>query len=222
MNKKSVSIVGHEQLGIRVFKNGIQNSANLIDVIERVAGGSQSGQCLWQPAQVGLYTNDFDSRKCFDWKPTRKFAEEIKSKDKEFYDVFEILESSIKSCVADFCSPYGLGLGYMEVMNIIKYYEGQYFNPHTDDGATYISTVSSVAYLNDNYEGGGLYFDVFDIEIKPEAGDVIVFPSTFIYKHTAMEVKEGLKYSIVTMFDYNRHAFLKQTHRAKDECYTKI
>ena len=60
MDNKSVSIVGHEQLGIRVFKNSIQNSANLIDTIERVAGGKQSGQCLWQPAQVGLYTNDFD------------------------------------------------------------------------------------------------------------------------------------------------------------------
>ena len=222
MGDKSAVVVGHEQLGIRIYKNGIENSADLIKTIEHIAGGSYSGECLWRPGQVGLYADDFNQRKCFDWKPTRDFAESIKNDNPEFYEVFNLIENSIKSCVAQFCAPYGLKLGYMEVMNIIKYYEGQYFNPHTDDGATYLSTVSSVAYLNDDYDGGGLYFDVFDIEIKPDAGDVVVFPSTFIYRHTAMEVTNGIKYSIVTMFDYNRYAFLKQTHRAKNELQTEI
>ena len=58
-------------------------------------------------------------------------------------------------------------------------------------------------YLNDEYEGGELFFPYFDLKFKPEAGDIVLFPSTFIWAHAALPVESGLKYSAVTMFDYN-------------------
>jgi hypothetical protein len=60
-----------------------------------------------------------------------------------------------------------------------------------------------VIYLNDDYEGGELWFPYLDIKFKPQAGDIILFPSTFIYAHSSLKVTSGTKYSAVTMFDYN-------------------
>ena len=62
--------------------------------------------------------------------------------------------------------------------------------------------LSSVGYLNDNYEGGELFFDKLNLKIKPKAGDLYLFPSAYIYSHAAMPVISGTKYSIVTMLDY--------------------
>jgi predicted 2-oxoglutarate/Fe(II)-dependent dioxygenase YbiX len=64
--------------------------------------------------------------------------------------------------------------------------------------------VSLVAYINDDYEGGELSFRLQNLKIKPEAGDLFIFPSTFMYPHKAEVVTSGIKYSIVTMLDYNK------------------
>ena len=91
----------------------------------------------------------------------------------------------------------------MEAINFVRYGECQHFAVHTDHGFSYTCTVSSVIYLNDDYEGGELYFPYLNITLKPEAGDIVMFPSTYIYAHASMPVKSGIKYSAVTMFDYN-------------------
>ena len=91
----------------------------------------------------------------------------------------------------------------MEAVNFVKYSAGEHFGSHSDHGHSYVCTVSSVAYLNDGYEGGELYFEHLGKKIKPEFGDIVIFPSTFIYKHAALQVTSGIKYSAVTMFDYN-------------------
>jgi hypothetical protein len=63
--------------------------------------------------------------------------------------------------------------------------------------------VSSLAYLNDDYEGGELYFPHLGFKIKPKAGDIIFFPSNYIYSHGSAPIISGNKYVAVTMFDYN-------------------
>ena len=97
-------------------------------------------------------------------------------------------------------------MNYMEAINFVKYGPKQHFAVHADHGFSYICTVSSIVYLNDNYEGGELWFPYLDLKIKPSAGDMIFFPSTYIYAHASLPVSEGIKYSAVTMFDYNDDA----------------
>jgi hypothetical protein len=60
-----------------------------------------------------------------------------------------------------------------------------------------IPVLSIVAVLNDDYEGGEfIMFD--DYEIKFKAGDLIVFPSVFLYPHLVKPVKKGVRYSFVS------------------------
>jgi prolyl 4-hydroxylase len=106
-------------------------------------------------------------------------------------------------CMADYQMRYNLNMQYMEAINYVRYTPGQHFQVHADHGFSYTCTVSSVMYLNDDYEGGELWFPYLDLTFKAEAGDIVLFPSTYIFAHAAKPVISGTKYSAVTMFDYN-------------------
>ena len=95
-------------------------------------------------------------------------------------------------------------LKYWEAFNFIKYGPGQHFMEHHDHGYSYNCTLSLVAYVNDDYEGGELFFRLQGLNIKAQAGDLYIFPSNFMYPHQAMPVNSGTKYSIVTMLDYSK------------------
>jgi hypothetical protein len=41
------------------------------------------------------------------------------------------------------------------------------------------------------------------LSIKPKAGDIAVFPSTYIYEHASQDMISGVKYAVVIMTDYN-------------------
>ena len=86
---------------------------------------------------------------------------------------------------------------------------------HADDGDPYRCTVSSVGYPNDNYEGGELFFKLFNIKYKPTAGDFVICPSAYSYAHSSEPVtNDGIKYSFVIMSDRNEFA-----HRADSPAY---
>jgi len=93
--------------------------------------------------------------------------------------------------------------GYTD-LRFNRYSEGQSMAKHHDhihdifDGEIKgIPILSIVGVLNDNYEGGE--FIMFDnYEIKFKAGDLIIFPSVFLYPHLVKPVKKGTRYSFVS------------------------
>ena len=85
-----------------------------------------------------------------------------------------------------------------------RYKKGQIMSKHQDHiqslftgDIRVIPILSIVAVLNDNYEGGEfIMFDDYEIKFKP--GDLIVFPSVFLYPHLVKPVKKGVRYSFVS------------------------
>ena len=60
-----------------------------------------------------------------------------------------------------------------------------------------IPTLAILGVLNDNYDGGE--FKMFEDTIyKLKTGDVIIFPSIFLYPHKVLPVKKGKRYSYVS------------------------
>lgn len=56
---------------------------------------------------------------------------------------------------------------------------------------------STVIYLNDDYEGGEIYFPKLSYIYKPKAGDIILFPcSTDEYLHGVLPVRGSNRYTI--------------------------
>ena len=80
---------------------------------------------------------------------------------------------------------------------LLSYGPGDYFSKHTDEIPEQLRRISGVYYVNDDYEGGELYFTEFDLTFKPKANDYLLFPSIWSYMHIAMPVTEGTKNAIV-------------------------
>ena len=60
-----------------------------------------------------------------------------------------------------------------------------------------IPTLSIVGLLNEDYEGGELImFDNYEIKLKQ--GDLMIFPSNFLYPHKVEPIKKGVRYSYVS------------------------
>lgn len=155
----------------------------------------------WNEALVGYSQKpDPSYRNCWDFKIYDQMAAQQKG---TIADIYNQTSSITKACVDHYTQGYNIKLDYMEAINFVKYGPGEHFYFHSDHGFSYVCTVSTVTYLNDDYEGGELEFNKLGFKIKPEAGDIIVFPSTFIYSHASLPVTSGTKYSAVTMFDYN-------------------
>jgi predicted 2-oxoglutarate/Fe(II)-dependent dioxygenase YbiX len=58
-------------------------------------------------------------------------------------------------------------------------------------------TNSTIIYLNDDYEGGEIYFPEFDFEYKPKRGDAILFPcDKNEFRHGVKEVTKGKRMTI--------------------------
>jgi predicted 2-oxoglutarate/Fe(II)-dependent dioxygenase YbiX len=62
-------------------------------------------------------------------------------------------------------------------------------------GFNYIVDYGSIIYLNEDYEGGELFFPKYNIHMKPQPGTLIFFPSTNMYAHGVTEVTDGVRYT---------------------------
>jgi len=186
--------------GVWVYKNQINK-----EIIDKVEGFLQlyPSEYKWSEALVGYAQKVPQYRDCLDFKIQKHESVEPSESRKSLNNIWKYAYEMQIAAVNDYCSLYSLQMNYWEAMNFVKYEHGQHFQEHADHGFSYIATVSLVAYPNDDYEGGELYFPKIDLLIKPEAGDLVIFPSTYLFSHRAMPVKSGIKYSIVTMLDYN-------------------
>jgi len=59
-----------------------------------------------------------------------------------------------------------------------------------------VPIVSIVANLNEDYEGAEFYCRERKIELK--TGDILMFPSNFMYPHEVTETTKGVRYSFVS------------------------
>ena len=189
--------------GIYVYKNALNKDLNLVERLENVMSNNTHEYFKWSEAQVGDYETRKDYRDCVDFKVRKQDFFNPKFAFSDLRSIYFDIDDRLQECVKHYSSLYNLSLEYQEAVNFVKYGKGQHFGVHSDHGFSYVCTVSTVMYLNDNYTGGGLHFPFIGYTYKPEEGDIVLFPSNFLYAHAALPVEEGVKYSAVTMFDYN-------------------
>jgi len=69
---------------------------------------------------------------------------------------------------------------------------------HTDQKTDPSIRYATIAYINDDYEGGSLFFQKLGIEIKPKKGTLLFFPGTEEYEHGVRHVEgEKIRYVLV-------------------------
>lgn len=190
--------------GIWVYHNTVKPELDIVNRIESVLGDN-SNPYGWQEAFVGYRQRMPEYRDCVDFKFKKTdIANDPSEASKLLQGIWQDCYDAQNPAVQDYCQKFNIhNLRYWEAFNYIRYGEGQHFQEHHDHGFSYNCTVSLVTYLNDDYEGGEIYFRLQGLDYKPKAGDTVLFPSNFMYPHTAKVVTKGIKYSLVTMLDYS-------------------
>ena len=157
----------------------------------------------WHPSEVvntETYTDELNLyRKCEDSGLGRGVLD---SDNEEKKELFLKTEAWINDPLKDFIAMYQVEETVGGPFVYIKYEKSDNFGHHIDDGKRYPRTVSISAYLNDDYTGGELEFKHFNLTIKPQKGDIVVFSSSFPYMHKVHPVIDGTRYAIVNWYRY--------------------
>ena len=126
---------------------------------------------------------------------------------------------------------YKLALTNSTDVQVLEYKNGYYYKKHADDSSELINKdgntigfktvapqrkISTVLFatsfkenINDNYSfnGGELVFNyLYDkneelIKIRPDMGDLVIFPSNPIFSHEILKVNEGYRLTLVQWHD---------------------
>jgi hypothetical protein len=219
--------------GIVVYRDVFKSDLDLKSRLESIVATGNKEGIGWNEAYTGYGAKNLKYRDCSDFKVKYNSDKSLtlnynnirendqKDIHKDIINLWQDAYSVQQDPVNDYINMFGLApLKYWESFNFIQYNPSQHFQIHSDHGYSYTCVLSSVGYLNDDYEGGELYFDKLNLKIKPKAGDLYLFPSSYIYSHAAMPVTSGTKYSIVTMLDYLETAHTPE-YREIESKYSK-
>lgn len=98
-----------------------------------------------------------------------------------------------------------------------KWSVGGFASPHSDnsdhDGnptSFQINKYVGILYLNEDYEGGNLYFPEHDIEFKPTPYSFITFPGGVENVHGVREITAGTRYTMVSFWDFKESEYSEE------------
>jgi hypothetical protein len=208
----NVSFVDDPRLGIMVYHNALPEELRLVERLENTIGDSSTKPYMWMEALVGHSEKIPEYRNCYDCKMSSKLVDTAPPEFAELKNIWNDTVSRLVPCLNHYQQMHNIKMDYMEAINYVRYNEGEHFSYHADHGFSYVCTISSIMYLNDGYEGGELAFSKLGIQLEPQYGDIVIFPSTYIYTHASLPVRSGTKYSAVTMFDYNDNNHIKENN----------
>jgi hypothetical protein len=158
----------------------------------------------WEPAQVlddkREAAVNYNARTCY-----VKFINETQLSchpHDPIRRLYESLEAGIAPMVEDFRAMYNVPRLKSYNWQITRYERGGSFHNHVDDCFEFQRVLSVSALLNDDYTGGDLYFQHFNLPIKREAGKIVLFSSGFQNMHRVDPVVTGTRYAAVRWYNY--------------------
>jgi hypothetical protein len=99
---------------------------------------------------------------------------------------------------------------YADTVQLVYWKQGMFMQPHADnanpDGSEHgmpWRCFSSVCYLNDDYDGGELYFTALDKYIKPKAGMLVAFTGGFHHEHAVLKISGNDRYTMPAFYSYD-------------------
>lgn len=179
------------------FKDAISEPGRLIDFIENTDTDPEIDERIiskWKPWRASNSPEDIYGE---EKHISADFSKNLlKPSPKELYII-----NSIRSNMMHISEQYKIynnlegDVNIDKEFGIKKYYVGQGLGKHADqyDGNMKLR-FSIVAYLNDDYEGGELAFANHNVVLRPEAGSIVIFPSSEPYLHESKELTAGVKY----------------------------
>ena len=123
--------------------------------------------------------------------------------DKDQY--YDVLKNTFKSAVDEYIKLHPrITPTAFTALRMNHYSKGGFMKNHVDNiyrshGQKYgYPHLTSLLFLNDDYEGGEFLMCDATEKFKLKKGSVIVFPSNFMFDHEVQKVTEGNRYTIMT------------------------
>jgi hypothetical protein len=146
------------------------------------------------------------------WEDRVATSRTLMLNDERINPIIEKLQARLKEEVDDF---FGVD-AWPTSPAIVRWLPGQLQLPHADkelhegenagkpnDFPYY--DIAGLFYLNDDYEGGELYFPKQDVQFKPKSGAAYFFPGDLNYIHGVTKITEGIRYVIPFFFTILSH-----------------
>jgi hypothetical protein len=152
-----------------------------------------------------IYDSDY-------WKDRVATTPSLNKNDPKIAQVITGLFKRLEPIIEDFYKVKVIPTG----ATIVKWLPGQYQHPHADkelhegpdaglpnDFPNY--DLSSLFYLNEDYEGGELYFPNQGVQFKPKVGAAYFFPGDMQYIHGVTEIKSGIRFTCPFFWEITEH-----------------
>ena len=147
--------------------------------------------------------NWYNYGKDHEYSMKEKELEVLYSTTEQFQQLNKYLLEALKNYQKKYSGPEGDWIKHVSQIRFNRYKIGTKMRFHYDhihslfDGKLKgIPILSFVGLLNDNYEGGE--FMCREKEIKLRRGDILLFPSNFMYPHGVKEVTKRVRFSFVS------------------------
>ncbi len=165
-----------------------------------------------------------------------KFSVDKSIRDTQIADITDILpeiHDLYKNIVFNIINPfYEFEINDSECPQLLCYKKEGHYKPHYDGVSVWKSPtgeliwrkstdrdLSSILFLNDDFEGGDLIFPDLKIKIKPEPGLLVCFPSNQFYLHGVEPVTSGERFSIVNWMTIKGFPTMKEETEKINEKY---
>jgi len=107
----------------------------------------------------------------------------------------EIIKSK-HELISKFISELGFNINQFSKYMISKYSEGSHIRPHRDTNVYNTARMFTIiCYLNDDFQGGEIFFPEMSQTLKPKAGELLLFYSELL--HGVKPILSGFRYCIV-------------------------
>jgi hypothetical protein len=178
-------------------------------IIENFLGAADLAVLMRSFARLRPTLNDKNIDSDY-WQGRLLFAHEVAAHSREAGAIMKHFQLEATQRIGEF---YRLAREiYADTVQLVIWGEGIHMPPHADnanpDGSPHgmhWRNFSSIVYLNDDYEGGELYFTALDRYIKPKAGMLVAFTAGFHHEHSVLKVTKGERFTMPAFYTFERN-----------------
>lgn len=128
-----------------------------------------------------------------------------------------LMEETTHQCLLEYLKVYQDALRsvwWRTVGHVSVYQTGSSLGAHSDNDVNYRPgslpkdqaavqhVISSTAVLNDDFTGGNIFFEYYNLEVELRGGDALFFPSNYVGTHTVKTVTSGTRMSYVSWYGH--------------------
>lgn len=223
---RSIMQINHLGNGIVLFKNAMDVDEKFVaDYMEYLKSKNEqhffTSNNSDEIKNTAGYTFDQQS---VNVAPSRFIETVTDDTPQQFVDFSQKCEDVLYKCIVEYCKIFPVvveAITWRTKGHIATYSNGQNIGCHSDSAIPLDenykpinqmplhNTVTAGLSWTSNYDGGDLYYRMWGITVRLEAGDVVMYPSTYIGAHEVTPVSSGERVVYLQWFCHGDTGYLQ-------------